>query len=496
MKFANHNLNILLRSVILLFIGLWSFSSCTKKQAPSVILIAADRLAFNSFSCSEDNEVSDSGFAVLCQESIRYTNAYTSSTYAAAAMGSLLSGSYPFQNGLHRSTGRIKPEFRLASEDFKSLGYKTSFFSANANIMRRTGLARGFDYFDDWSFLNYPSYTVPFSDQINHFKEWLEESEARPFFTVIYNSDLETLRVDDNHLARMEDFDENLFAFIQFLKMKNLWDSNYIILTGLQGRSEYGRLNESPVSNLHSENINISFFIKPPRIKGDEGVSLKIDFASSLVDFGRSLRTLITQQTSGVTTGEFGTLDYTPLWSSNKLESIGDPAARAGRTLVAESVNPWSSELETRYSLLFGNFLYIEKEENELYNRLNDGLESIDIKKNNPDLLLQFEGQLTRIRDTEKVKKWTGDTTRAKKYVEVSHSYWSNNSNREKIFEDEKKRLSKENSTGPISTLLIYYLDAKKEKDAEYEEARRVTYNLAFENIWGLWQEDKKWSKP
>ncbi len=459
-------------------------------------MIAADRLAFNSFSCGDENEITDSGFAILCQESIRYTNAYTSSTFSAAAMGSLLTGNYPFQNGLHRSTSRIKPEFRLASEEFKSLGYKTSFFSANANIMRRTGLGRGFDHFDDWSFLGYPSYTVPFSDQINHFKDWLDNTEDRPFFSVIYNSDLETLRVDDNHIARIEEFDENLLSLIQFLKKNNLWDSNYIILAGLQGRSDYGRVNESSFSNLHSENINISFLMKPPRNKGDEGVSLKIDLASSLVDFGRSLRTLISRQNEEFSSGEFASLDYTPLWSSNKLDSIGAPASKFNRTLIAESVNPWSPELQTRYSLLFGNFIYIEKEENELFNRLNDGLESIDIKKNNPDLLLQFEGQLLRIRDIDKAKKWTGDTYPTKQQVESARSYWIQNSDREKLFDLEKKRLIVEELTSPLSTLLIYYLDSKKEKDAVYEDARRVTYNLAFENIWELWRPDQKWPRP
>jgi hypothetical protein len=64
------------------------------------------------------------------------------------------------------------------------------------------------------------------------------------------------------------------------------------------------------------------------------------------------------------------------------------------------------------------------------------------------------------------------------------------------LFELEKKRLNLKEPASPVSSLLIYYLDAKKPKDSLYEESRRVTYNLAFENIWGLWQEQKQWPQP
>ena len=496
MKASTGKFSIVLLKLLFLAVGLLSLSSCVKKQKPSYILLAVDRLAFNSFSCNDEKNFSNSGIAVLCQESIRFTNAFTTSTQSAAALGSLLSGTYPFQNQLHRSTSRINHEITLASEIFKSQSYRTAFFSANANVMKRTGLARGFDLFDDSSFLNYPSYTVPFNDQVGHFKDWVDEDSDSPYFSVIYNSDLETLRFDENFTARAEEFDENLFNFIQYLKKEQQWEKNYIIVVGLQGRSEYNRLNETKYSNLHSENINVSFFIKPPRLKGDEGINLKIDSTSNLADFGYSLIKLISPTTVTKKTDEFSTLDYSKLWSTNRLESKLDVNTNPNRPIVAEAIDTWSTELSLRFALLFGNYIYVEKLKPELFNKLNDGLETIDLKKTNPDIYLQAESQLGRVRQLADALVWNTDATIAYEQFNTSKLYWTNSNNREPLFEAEKKRLSLKQPPTPISTLLIYYLDTKKTKDAVYDEARRATYNLAFENIWGLWNKEKKWPQP
>ena len=496
MKASTGKFSIVLLKTLLLALGLLSLSGCLKKQKPSFILLAVDRLAFNTFSCNEEKDFSNSGVAVLCQESIRFTNAYTTSTQSAAAVGSLLSGTYPFQNQLHRSTSRINHEINLVSEIFKSQSYRTSFFSSNANIMKRTGLARGFDHFDDFSFLSYPSYTVPFNDQVGHFKDWVDEDSDLPYFSVIYNSDLETLRVDENYAARAEEFDENLFNFIQYLKKENQWEKNYVIVVGLQGRSDYNRLNETKYSNLHSENINISFFIKPPRLKGDEGINLKVDSTSNLADFGLSLIKLISPSADIKKNTEFSVLDYSKLWSTNTLDSKLEVSPNPNRPIIAEAVDTWTSALKLRFALLFGNYIYIEKLSPELFNKLNDGLETIDLKKTNPDIFLQAESQLNRARQLAGGTAWNTDAMATNEQFSSSKQYWLNSNNRDPLFESEKKRLDLKQPASPVSTLLIYYLDTKKPKDALYEEARRVTYNLAFENTWGLWKENKKWPQP
>lgn len=491
---SRHFEKVLLHCFILL-LGLLSFSSCQKKTKPSFIVLASDRLSFNSYSCGEDRGNLSSGFNTLCQESIRYTNTYSTSTQSAASLASLLTGRYPFEHAIHRNQDRVRPELPLLQEIFKANGYRTAFFSANPNVMRRTGLARGFDLFEDSSFLNQNSYTTRLSEQTKQFDNWVDESRE-PFFSLIYNSDLETLNDEEPGLSKVENFDEKLNQFILFLKKNQLWEQNYIIVVGLQGRSDYERPDETPYSNLHSENMNVAFFIKPPRQKGDEGINLKIDHLRTLADIGFSLLHMLNPDFKIAANDQFSTVDDSALWTRSDLNSSIKSDESNTRNILFESVNTWSSSLELRFALLNGHNLQIENQADQIYNRLNDGLETIDTASSSPEILRQNEALFSSLREKVGARKWVNYKPAEAKWVDSNRRYWFQSNERGDIFEKERIRLAREPQSQPLSTLLIYYLNSKKEKDSVYEEARRASYNLALENIWGLWNVQKKWPSP
>lgn len=477
---------------ILLFIitGLWSLTSCQEFKKPSFIIIAADQLSFNSFSCNEDRTTGISGLNTLCQESIRFSNAFTTSTQTAAAMGSLLSGSYPFQHRLHRSFDRINPEQPLLQEFFKAANYRTSFWSGNPAILKKTGLSRGFDIFDDSSFLNQSMYSMNFKDQTVLFKNWADESSL-PFFSVIYTSELERLNEGETQLSSIENFDDKLGQFFNELKARNLWETSYVVVLGLQGESEYNRPNESAFSNLHSENTNIALFVKPPRQKGDEGINWKIDSAVNLADLGHSLIKTINPKYVGFKDLQFPVWEFSGLWLKNENLSVDS------RKLVIETTNTWKRQLEIRFALILKNYLFIEASEGEFYNRLTDGLETIDLMKSQSLLTEQDFLDLDQLRKDSNAAKWTDYQPPDYKWVISNKEYWSKPNSRRSVFQNEKIRLASKNSTSqPLSTLLIYFQDPKIEKDAIYEDARRNSYNLAYENIWGLWNPEKMWPIP
>ena len=491
---SRHFQKVLLHSFILM-LGLLSFSSCQKMTKPSFIVLASDRLSFNSYSCGEDRGNLHSGFNTLCQESIRYTNTYSTSTQSAASLASLLTGRYPYEHGIHRNQDRVHAELPQVQEIFKANGYRTAFFSANPNVMRRTGLARGFDLFEDSSFLNQSSYTTRLAEQTKQLENWVDESRD-PFFSLIYNSDLETLNGEEPNLSKVENFDEKLNQFILFLKKNKLWEQNYIVVVGLQGRSEYERLGETPYSNLHSENMNVAFFIKPPRQKGDEGINLKVDNLRTLADIGFSLIKMIRPEFKTAANDQFSTVDDSALWTRSDFNSTIGLGEAGVRNILFEAVNTWSSAPELRFALLNGHNLHIENQTDQIYNRLNDGLETIDTASSSPELLSQNSALFAILREKAGAKKWTDFKPEASKWSDSNRRYWFQSAERDVIFEKEKNRLTHEKAAQPLSTLLIYYLNSKKEKDTLYEEARRASYNVALENIWGLWDPKKKWPLP
>lgn len=475
----------------MLVLSLLSLCSCQKKNKASFIILAVDRLSFNAFSCSDEKSSAQSGLAALCQESIRYTNAYTTSTQPAAAMGSFLSGTYPYNNSLHRSFDRINPDLPLLPEFFKKAGYRTAFWSGGPSILKKTGLSRGFDLFDDASFLNQINFTTSFSEQVKSFSNWVEESDE-PYMAVIYNSELESFTANGS-TNQIETFDEKLGRFIQELKSQGLWEKNYFVVMGLQGRSEYSRTDENSFSNLHTENINVAFFIKTPRQKGDEGINLKVDSPSSLSDFGYSMIRMADSTFARTTDHTFPIWDYSSLWSKSQL--IGATPSFA-RKIVTESPDTWKKDLKIKFANVFGNYIFIEGEVASLFNRLNDGLETINLAKTSPELISENTVSLSELHKRTGSEIWAGPSVEEREIAEVNRRYWNSPEQREILFENEKKRLANEKKPHPLSTLLIYFQNTKKEKDLSYDEARRMSYNLAMENSWGLWDWNKPWPQP
>ncbi|AGH94756.1 sulfatase-like hydrolase/transferase [Pseudobdellovibrio exovorus] len=471
--------------------GLLSLSSCKENKKPSFIIVAADQLSFNAFSCSEEKSDEVSGLNTLCHESIRFSNAFTTSTQTAAAMGSLLTATYPFQHQLHRSFDRLNPDLPTLPELFKTQKYRTAFWSGKPTILKKTGLSRGFDLFDDISFLLQSSYSISFRRQSDLFFNWVEESSA-PFFSVIYSSDLDSINEGEEQISGLEKFDESLGLFFERLKEENLWESNYVIVVGLQGKSEYARLNESVYSNLHSEATRVAMFIKPPRQKGDEGINWKFDSPISLADFGYSLAKTVSPQINITSDPQFPVWSFSALWSSNELDSIPNEP----RFLLVEAANTWKKSLELRFSLIFKHYLFIEADTNEFYNRLTDGLETINLISTQNEVTADDLRSLRRIRELSNADKWRTYTGSEYKLSQNNREYWAKPNSRASVFDKEASRLKKNKTTNPLSTLLIYFKNPKQEKDALYEEARRHSYNLSLENIWGLWDPDRQWPQP
>lgn len=499
----------------LIMAGLLSLSGCESKQKPSFIIVAFDRLSFNAVPCSEERSSLHSGIGILCKEALRFTHAYTTSIQPAAAMGSLLTGNYPYVHGLHRSNSRINSKQKLLSEIASQQGYRTSFFSGSPEIMKKTGLAKGFDLFDDLSFLDKKNYINPFKFQTDVALSWVGSS-PRPFLTIIHNSELESLSDAEADITTFEKLDETLAQFFSSLKERNLWESNYVVLIGLQGVSDYSRPNETTMSNLHSENTNISLFVKPPRQKGDDGVSWKIDSFVNTADLGWSLMKTIDEDFLKPLDDFFNTEDFSYLWKGHVL-----PVEETKeRKFLIEATNPWLNEISVRYAVLLGHLVYIENQSDELFNSLTDGLETIDISVNATSMQNDFKNEnrkvLSAIRNQTRQSAWKDYKTDIDDWVDSNRKYWADPNSRPSLLESEMKRYETTEVRQPLTALLVQNLianannkpDALKklklkldptksqsEKDAYFEEARRQSMNLALENLWGLWDKNKNWTQ-
>ncbi len=493
--------------------GLLSLTSCQINRKPSIIIVAIDRLAFNTFSCGDDKQNLASGLNILCKEGIRFTHAYTTSTQPAAALGSLLTGLYPTQHKLHRSFDRLGANVKTVQEHANNLGYRTYFFGGSPSVLRKTRLHSGFDIFDDASFIEKKTYFVDFKFQTEKLLNVLNEDKTQ-FFSLIHNSELESLNEGETEISSFEKLDDKILKFFTQLKSKNLWDQNYIVVVGLQGESDYSRPAETPFSNLNSENTMVTLLIKPPRNKGDEGVSWKVDSPVSLADIGHSLwKTLAdtSPPNQNMFQDSFPIFDVSDTWLKQNKSLVLPP-----RRLLIESTDTWNRKLYVRFAVLFKNLVFIEGQKNQVFNTLTDGLESIDISKRQKQFVDENSMLLSKLRTENELGIWFDHQSEWNSWVLTNREYWSKPNSRASIFKIELSRLNQKSIAQPLSALLLKHLGTNKkaaeikninvgplpikpgipydlQKESFYEGAKLHSLNLALENIWGIWKPNQSW---
>ncbi|MBC7466259.1 MAG: sulfatase-like hydrolase/transferase [Bdellovibrio sp.] len=491
--------------------GLWSLSSCQKQKKPSFLIIAVDRLSFNSFACGEDKQNLNSGLSLLCREAIRFTHAYTTSTQSAAAVGSLLTGLYPAQHKLHRSFDRLQPGTKMVQEVADQAGYQTYFFSGSPTILKKTGLSQGFDIFEDSAFFEKKTYFLDFKYQTEKFLASVQES-SDPFFTVIYNSELEALNEGESQISSLEKLDEKFFKFFSDLKDRKMWEDNYVIVVGLQGKSDYSRYDETPFSNLNSENTRVNLFIKPPRAKGDEGIFWKMDSTVNLADLGASIWASVTDTKPTITNSidaEYPIVDFSSIWKTQNKNFVVPI-----RKVLIEAPDTWNKEISLRLAVLYKNLLHVEDEKPYVYNILTDGLESINIASQQKDFVTDNNADMAALRQQLGFNKWTNYKSKFQNWVFLNREYWSRPNARKSLLDTEFESIKKEKMTQPLSVFLarsliqarrtsdlnlIKEIDLKQKNITErtkaisFENVKQQSVNLALENIWGLWEADKTW---
>ncbi|WII70630.1 sulfatase-like hydrolase/transferase [Bdellovibrio sp. 22V] len=344
-------------------------------------MIAVDELTITDVTCSQES-VERSGFQLLCNESVRFTHAFSPSTLTVPALSSLLTGLYPFQHKVRHNGGPgLAAEIDLVSELALRRDYRTSFFSGGAPVFRRTGLNQGFELFEDNIVPNFKTLIRPFNKNAEAFTQWLDQEVGKnSFFSVIYVPDLlfsTTETVTDlgetrnlSFESQVDELDESLYELINKLKATQRWDSTTVIFAGLNGHTTSERYRELSSLNLHGENTQVALFIKPAqKKKRDEAIHWKIDQNVSIVDVGRTLYELL-GETIVETNPSFPAHS---LLNVLKSPNVNWPEDRP--LLIESGWALWRKAGPLRTAAISNHVLYINDEKPLLYNTLVDRFE-------------------------------------------------------------------------------------------------------------------------
>lgn len=292
----------LLATLISIFLVSCDGIYSTGSRKPTVIIVAIESLNYELAPCLEDEkEGNKSGLAILCKEALRLTHIYTPTTMSQGAFASLFTGQKPENHRVfHNGRVSLAQSWDTLAEKAVRSGVQTAFFSGGPPILSKSGLSQGFEVFDDEFLLKHPVYRAADDNLAATFK-WLKSLNGQSGLVVSYLPDLQFPFVktfseegrerEQSFMAQKQAVDEALAKFFEKLKEQGLWDSSYIIVTGLNGYASAARPGILWRENLFRENVHIPFFIKAPKSENVQAAT--IDNLLSLEDMYYLLTQLV-----------------------------------------------------------------------------------------------------------------------------------------------------------------------------------------------------------
>lgn len=343
------------------------------KDSNRILIIAVEKLGTKLNLCEPRSEQTNNGFVELCQNSIRFSHAYSPSTQGIPALTSVLTGLYPFEHQVRlNSVQFLKPEFDTVTELAREKNMFTALISGGPPLFRKSGLSQGFEIFDDYLPSSIRKPFRPIEQSFEIIKSWMQEE--RHFFGVLYAPDLlytETVTTNDLGEIRNSTFDsqvdelsETLFHFFDWLKKHSLWDQTTVILVGLNSNNDTHRSFISAIEAPFSDKTHVALFVKPSFYLQK---NQHVDQLVSLVDLGQTL----IENLSGIT----GTRDDFAFQKKSLTEIWLNPDSHPSeKPIVIENLfDFWRTKLPVQIALRNKNNLYFRSHTEEfLFNVLSD----------------------------------------------------------------------------------------------------------------------------
>ncbi len=233
------------------------------KVKPVVILISIDTLRADYLKLYDPKGNSTPNLEQFSRECIIFRNAISQVPYTLPSHATMLTGMYP---AAHRVRDNVRDTLPSAiptlAETFKKNGYQTAGFAGSMVLSQQTGIARGFDYYDDF-FSRGDVHAEDLGgierkaeDVAQSFEYWLQHRNSQaPFFAFVHFYDPHspyTPPVGYSASSTIENLYSGEIKYVDFaigklfatLKKNNIWNNAAILITSDHGEmlNEHGEL--------------------------------------------------------------------------------------------------------------------------------------------------------------------------------------------------------------------------------------------------------------
>jgi len=130
-------------------VGGWRYARASAPVPGPIILISIDTLRADHLPAYGYRNVTTPAIDALALDGIVFERAYSHSVQTLPAHVALLSGRFPFDTGVRDDGAPIKANERLLAQMLRDRGYATGGIVSSGMLRGETGLAKGFDFFDD-----------------------------------------------------------------------------------------------------------------------------------------------------------------------------------------------------------------------------------------------------------------------------------------------------------------------------------------------------------
>jgi choline-sulfatase len=277
---------IIRRLVHLLLIGIACQSLAQHRSTagsgvrPNVILITVDTLRADHVGCYGATNAKTPTVDALARDGMIFERAFSQVPLTWPSHAAILTGTYPFQNGVQDFTGHpLAPQFRSIAQSFKQAGYTTGAVVSSFVLDRSWGLARGFDFYDDaFSAATFQQKDLGLVDRragesVAHALDWLKKNRQRSFFLWLHLYDphspydppepFRTQYRDHPYDGEVAYADHELGRLITWLKANRLYNRSVIVFLSDHGESlgEHGE--DEHGFFLYNSTIHIPLIVKP-----------------------------------------------------------------------------------------------------------------------------------------------------------------------------------------------------------------------------------------
>jgi len=339
---------------------------------PNVLLITLDTIRADRLGCY-GSSVATPNIDSLARDGILFENAVSQVPLTWPSHAAILTGTYPFHNGVQDFTGQpLDASFRTLAQALQQNGYSTAAVVSSFVLDRSWGLARGFEHYDDAfegsAFLERDLALVERrADQsVDHALAWLKTRPAKPFFFWLHLFDphspydppepFRSLYRDRPYDGEVAFADRELGRLLDWMKRQGLYNRTLIILVGDHGEALGDHGEKEHGFFLYGATTRVPLIVKPP--DGKPVPSRKILRAVETVAVGPTILEL-TQSRDAI---------QQQFQSPGLFHEADEESAAYSETFYPFSSFGWSP----LRSLRTERFHFIEAPEPELYDLRSD----------------------------------------------------------------------------------------------------------------------------